>query len=146
MMKTPSTKTALLTNLILEVFRLNGRLLAAGDLLTKPLNLSSARWQVLGAITDTPLSVPQIARRMGLTRQGVQRQADILEQEKFIQYLENPDHKRAKLVSLAEKGRLAVKKLERLQIQWATTVVSGVRASEIESALQLIQTLSNRLE
>ncbi|MDH3233798.1 MAG: MarR family transcriptional regulator, partial [Alphaproteobacteria bacterium] len=38
------------TALILETFRLNGRLLAAGDRLVGDLGLTSARWQVLGAI------------------------------------------------------------------------------------------------
>jgi DNA-binding MarR family transcriptional regulator len=66
------------TALILETFRLNGRLLAAGDALVGGLGLTSARWQVLGAIAaaQVPLSVAQIARAMGLTRQAVQRLAN----------------------------------------------------------------------
>ncbi len=43
------------TQLILETFRLNGRLIAAGDRLTKELGLSSALWQVLGAIDEAKL-------------------------------------------------------------------------------------------
>jgi len=39
-----------LTDLILEVFRLNGALLDAGNQLSKPHGLTSARWQVMGAI------------------------------------------------------------------------------------------------
>ena len=39
-----------LTGLVIEVFRLNGDLLAAGDALVGDLGLTSARWQVLGAI------------------------------------------------------------------------------------------------
>jgi len=59
------------TELILETFRFNGRLLAAGDRLTRPFKLSSARWQVLGAIEQKPLPVAQIAHNMGLARQSV---------------------------------------------------------------------------
>jgi len=58
------------TELILETFRFNGRLLAAGDRLTKPFK-PSARWQVLGAIEQKPLPVAQIAHNMGLARQSV---------------------------------------------------------------------------
>jgi DNA-binding MarR family transcriptional regulator len=60
------------TQVILSVFRANGLLLAAGDLLAADLGLTAARWQVLGAITlaQRPLTVPQIARRMGLTRKS----------------------------------------------------------------------------
>ncbi len=64
--------------MILETFRFNGRLLAAGDRLTKELDLSSALWQVLGAIDEAPLPVAQIARNMGLTRQSVRRMANVL--------------------------------------------------------------------
>jgi DNA-binding MarR family transcriptional regulator len=48
-------------------------MLEAGDVLSAGEGLTSARWQVLGAIVlaDRPPTVPQIARRMGLTRQGV---------------------------------------------------------------------------
>lgn len=49
-------KGAAMTELVLETFRLNGRLLASGDKLVEPFGLSSARWQVLGAIhfAETP--------------------------------------------------------------------------------------------
>src|SRR5271170_4594915 len=93
----PHTKAGkAFTELILEIFRFNGRLLAAGDRLAKPLGLTSARWQVLGAIEEGPLPVAQIARNMGLARQNVQRLADVLQEEGFVQYNPNPDHQRAR--------------------------------------------------
>ncbi|MBV1960931.1 MAG: MarR family transcriptional regulator [Immundisolibacteraceae bacterium] len=54
----------------LEVFRLNGMLLAAENRLAQPFDLTSARWQVMGVIhlSGRTLTVAQIARRMGLTR------------------------------------------------------------------------------
>ena len=62
-------KTIALDRLILEIFRVNGRLIAAGDILVKDIGLTGARWQVLGAIATSsiPLPVAHIARRMGLT-------------------------------------------------------------------------------
>ena len=72
----PSTnQAASLTALILEVFKLNGALIAAGDRLVADLRLTSARWQVLGAVAmaPAPQTVADIARTMGLTRQSVQR-------------------------------------------------------------------------
>src|SRR5687768_16516150 len=69
--RTPDGEAA--TKVILSTFRANGLLLSAGDALTADADLTSARWQVLGAIAlaERPLTVPQIARRMGLTRQSV---------------------------------------------------------------------------
>ncbi|MEZ5958748.1 MAG: hypothetical protein R3C27_16235, partial [Hyphomonadaceae bacterium] len=62
-----SAAGAALTDLILEVFRVNGRLLAAGDRLAADVGLSSARWQVLGAIrfAREPQTVSWLARSMG---------------------------------------------------------------------------------
>jgi DNA-binding MarR family transcriptional regulator len=70
-----------LTELMLEVFRLNGRLLTAGDRLARPFGQTSARWQILGALEAEPRTVSDIARIMGLTRQSVQRTADRLQRQ-----------------------------------------------------------------
>src|SRR5258708_20215260 len=97
------------TELILDVFKLNGRLLAAGDRLTKDIGLTSARWQVIGAVAlaGAPQPVANLARNMGLTRQAVQRTVNELHSEGVVTFAVNPHHQRAKLVSLTNKGRAA---------------------------------------
>ena len=143
----PHTKAGrAFTELILETFQFNGRLLAAGDRLTKPIGLTSARWQVLGAIEAQPLSVAQIARKMGLARQNVQRLADALEKEGIVEYAPNPDHQRAKLVRLTDRGRRATRDLSRRQAQWANRIASAATHSEILAALELLKALRVRLE
>jgi len=144
MAHTPAGST--FTDLVLEVFRLNGRLLAAGDRLTKPLGLTSARWQVLGAIKDQGRSVAQIARRLGLARQNVQRLADALEKEGIVAYALNPDHRRAKLVCHTERGKKAYKELGRRQEAWANQIASGVHHSELKVALEVVMKLRSFLE
>ena len=134
------------TELIMETFQFNGRLLAAGDRLTKPVGLTSARWQVLGAIEAQSLSVAQIARQMGLARQNVQRLADALEKERIVEYAPNPDHKRAKLVCLTERGRSAMKKLGEMQVLWANETASGISAAEIQAASDTLRKLRSRLK
>ena len=135
------------TALVLEVFRFHGCLLAAGDRLTKPLHLSSARWKVIGAIDQQgPLSVSKIARNMGLTRQTVQRLANEMKVGQFIEYAPNPDHRRAKLVRLTKKGRRVMKILNQRQIHWADKIAAGVNTEEIEAALGLIKKLRMRLD
>ena len=95
-----------ITGLILETFRLNGRLLTAGDALVSDLGLTSALWQVLGAVAMSPMPLPvsHIARNMGLTRQTVQRTANELEADGFVRFAPNPHHQRAKLVLLTDLG------------------------------------------
>ena len=139
------TRTAeLLTDLILEIFRINGLLLAAGDNLTKDLGLT-ARWQVMGALADGQLTVSQIARRMGLTRQGVQRLVDVLETERVLELVENPEHKRAKLVRLSEAGREKLTRISEIQKRWAGQVGRGLSPEKMTEAVELLRVLRSRL-
>jgi DNA-binding MarR family transcriptional regulator len=143
---TPAGKA--LTDLVLEVFRLHGLLLAAGDRLTHPLGLSSARWQVLGAIqiAGEPLPVAHIARQMGLTRQSVQRTVDLLAQEGLITFTDNPHHRRAKLVDFTPRGRSIMAEVNQLQTTWANDLAQGLSAHVLHDALQLLEALRLRLE
>jgi DNA-binding MarR family transcriptional regulator len=134
------------TDLVLEVFRLNGRLLAAGDRLAAPVGLTSARWQVLGAIDEQPLSVAGIARAMGLTRQSVQRLADLLAAEGSVAFIPNPRHKRAKLVDLTPTGRAMLREVTVLQKAWAERTAAGLPAARIEAAVEVLGSLRRRLE
>jgi len=134
-----------LTALILEVFRVNGLLLAAGDRLSKDLGLTSARWQVMGALGDGPLTASQVARRMGLTRQSVQRVVDLLAGEGLIALDENPDHRRAKLIRLTDMGQLRLARMSEIQAVWASRIGNGLSAERVGDATSLLQDLRDRL-
>ena len=134
------------TDLILETFSLNGALLVAGDALVEDLGLTSARWQVLGAVAldGRPLTVPQIARRMGLSRQAVQRVANDLAAEGLIAWGDNPDHKRAKLVLLTPAGEQAYAEADRRQIAWSNGLAKGLDPEAVAAALQVLTALNAR--
>lgn len=136
------------TGLILDVFRLNGRLLIAGDRLVAELGLTSARWQVLGAIAyaERPESVSWHARNMGVHRQGVQRIVNELEKEGIVEFRPNPHHKRAHLVVLTEDGRVLFEKALALQKPWANELSSGLSSKEIAAAKAVIGRLTLNLE
>ena len=142
MNETPHTPAgSAFTGLIIETFRLNGELLAAGDELCADLGLTSARWQVMGAIDEGPLPVAHIARNMGLTRQAVQRVADELAREGFIAFADNPHHRRAKLAGLTAKGRASLDEVNRRQAVWANRIAEGLDPAAIEAAASLAETL-----
>lgn len=134
--------------LILDVFRLNGRLLAEGDRLVADLGLTSARWQVLGAIAlaPTPQPVAWIARSMGLYRQGVQRIANELAEEGFVAFADNPHHRRAKLVTLTAKGRSACAAADRLQKPWVNALGKGLSAGDLATTRRVLTILRERLD
>src|SRR5712691_4906458 len=126
-----------LTDLILEVFRLHGLLLATGDRLTHPLGLSSARWQVLDALdlAGEPLPVAHIARQMGLTRQSVQRTVDILAADGLVAFADNPHHRRAKLVGFTPRGSTTMDEVHRLQSAWVNDLAHGLSVHACHDAL-----------
>ncbi|MEV6319801.1 MarR family transcriptional regulator [Nocardia sp. NPDC051787] len=92
-------------------FRLNGQFLAVAEELARPAGLTAAWWQVLGAVLYTPLPVAGIAREMGITRQSVQRIADLLVDKGLAEYRPNPAHRRAKLVAVTDAGLAAVRRI-----------------------------------
>lgn len=136
------------TELILDVFRLNGRLLIAGDRLVAELGLTSARWQVLGAIANAerPESIAWHARTMGLHRQGIQRIANDLEAEGIVDFRPNPHHKRAHLVVLTPKGQELFEAAIALQIPWVNELSGGLKPKDIATAKSVIDQLKTRLE
>ena len=145
-MSEPSANGSAFTELILEVFRLNGLLLEAGDRLTHPVGLSSARWQVLGVVEHQPTPVAHVARIMGLTRQSVQQTADALANDGFIIYTDNPHHRRAKLMTITPKGRKALDYLQQRQIDWANQASDTLSLEALKTAVTVLRQLGERLE
>ncbi len=132
------------TEIVLEVFKLSGLLTAEGDKITEAQKLSSARWKILGSLTISgfPLTVPQIARMMGQTRQAVQRLVDIMHKGGLLAFLRNPDHKRAKLVTLTAKGKEIYAKLEEKQIPWANQYSSHIDETDLAITRATIKKIS----
>ncbi len=130
-----------LNDLVLKVFRLNGRLLDAADRLTEGSGLTAARWQVLGAVLHEPLTVASAARSMGLTRQSVQRLADVLVEEGLCKFLPNPAHQRAKLLTPTDRGWKAIEQIRPGVTAWARRVCALVGEDTVESASAAVDAL-----
>lgn len=136
------------TEVILSTFRANGLLLAAGDRLAAAEGLTAARWQVLGAVAlaQRPLTVPQIARRMGLARQSVHATVDRLARAGVVELVPNADHQRSQLVRLAERGEAAYEAMGRRQARWADRLADGLGQSDLETTARVLGTLCERLQ
>ena len=130
----------------ITALRLAGHLTAAGDRLAKPAGQTSARWQVLAAARRGDMSVAQIARALGLARQGVQRLADVLEGEGLIAYAENPQHQRAKLVWLTVEGAKRLGVIEMAQAGWANELGAAFTAAELDAAQAVMARVMGMLE
>lgn len=145
--RTPDGEAA--TRVILTTFRVNGLLLAAGDLLASHEgSLTSARWQVLGAIAlaERPLTVPQIARRMGVTRQSVHATVKRLVDHGLAERASNADHRRSELIRLTDLGNAAYSALDARQAAWVNRLAEGIGRAELDTTAGVLDELSRRLE
>jgi DNA-binding MarR family transcriptional regulator len=136
------------TGVVLSTFRANGLFLAAGDLLAAMEGLTSARWQVMGAVAlaGRPLTVPQVARRMGLTRQSVQASVNRLLGDGLVQTNSNPDHRRSPLIRLTELGSERYAAVQRRQVGWINELAAGLGVSELSTTARVLQELGDRLD
>lgn len=130
------TKEERLTGLILTLFQLNGALLDWGDAFVAPEALTSARWQMLGALAlaGQPLSAPQVAAAMGVTRQGAQKQLNLLAEAQLVEVRPNPQHKRSPLYRLTDAGRRVYGAIDARWNERARQLASGFSAAELETA------------
>jgi DNA-binding MarR family transcriptional regulator len=117
-------------------------------LLSASEGLTSARWQVIGAIAlaEHPLTVPQIARRMGITRQSVHATVKRLVADGLVELAPNVDHRRSQLVRLTELGERRYAALDRRQAAWVNRLARGIERSELESTGRVLAELCALLE
>jgi DNA-binding MarR family transcriptional regulator len=141
-----TTDQDLLSGAALAVFRLNGQFLGVAEDLARPAGLTAARWQVLGAVLHTPLSVAGIARAMGITRQSVQRIADLLVDQGLAEYVPNPAHRRAKLLQPTEDGRAAIGRISPRHAVVARRLTEALDRDKLAGILGSLTLLSTALD
>lgn len=132
---------------MLDFFRLNSRILAAGDRLVAELGLTSARWQILGAImgAEQPQPVSWIARDLSANRQNVQRIVNDLEADGLVRFEANPHHRRAQLVVMTDKGKQVFEAAMGLQAAWVNSLADGLSVKEIEATHDVVIRLRKNL-
>jgi DNA-binding MarR family transcriptional regulator len=124
--------------LVVQVFQLDGLLTTAGDALARPAGQTSARWRVLAAVEERPLTVSQIARAWGFARQSVQRVADALVWGGWAGYEENPAHRRAQLLRLTPRGRHALQRIQAAQRSWADALGAEIGEADLRRASSVL--------
>jgi DNA-binding MarR family transcriptional regulator len=143
--RTASAET--LTDLLLTLFRVNNATLVWGDRLVQPFGLTSARWQIMGAIAyaEQPQPVAWLARDLGANRQNVQRIVNELAQEGLVTFKANPDHKRAQLVVLTAAGQSAYDKAIQAWDPAANDLARELSQDQLATTLHVLTALRGRL-
>ncbi len=135
-------------SLVGEVFRLNGALLSAGDRLARDLGVSPARWQTIATIRKKPMTVSDIARRLGLARQSVQRTVKLLIGEGLAMHRPNPEHRRSHLVALTRRGEQVMEELAARQVPLTAlfTLQLGLSVEDLEELARQLHTIRETAE
>jgi DNA-binding MarR family transcriptional regulator len=128
------------------VFRLNGQFVSVGEELARPAGMTASWWLVLGTVLSEPRTVSDIARDVGVTRQSVQRTADLLVSRGLAEYRPNPAHRRAKLLAPREPGRAAIRRIGPAHRWYAKVLIREIGAEEAEHMLVVLRALSAVLD
>src|SRR5262245_29585322 len=90
-----------------------------------------------------PLTVPQIAQMRPTSRQRMQRLADELASEGLVEFIDNPRHRRSKLVRLTGKGDARYRELSVRFLAIASTMGEDLREADVRKTIQILRLLSD---
>lgn len=102
---------------------------------------TQARWQTLWTIETSSLTVPQIGRRLGVTRQSVQRLANELASEGLVTFADNPDHRTSPLVQLTDHGRAVLDEINTAGAAFNTAVLESLGLEHVRQLRDLLRGL-----
>src|SRR5690349_14809356 len=119
--------------IVADIFELAGHFRANGEDIARTVGQTQARWQVMSAASADPRTVPQIARRLGVTRQNVQRIADLLVAENWASFEVNPDHRGSPYLVLTRRGRTALDQITSAADGYHARLARKLSAADINS-------------
>ncbi|MFE6509422.1 MarR family winged helix-turn-helix transcriptional regulator [Nocardioides sp. NPDC057767] len=103
------------------IFRANRLLRDASERISTTTGQTHSRRMVLQAAGDRA-TVPDIARKLGLQRQSVQRVADELVREGLARYEENPRHRRSPLLVTTAEGKTTLATIHTAHCAWVQEI------------------------
>ncbi len=94
---------------------------------------------------EGPQTVPQLARARPVSRQHIQQLVDPLAAEGLVELVDNPRHKRSRLVRLTDAGRRLVEEIERRERPVLEALADGLSAEDLEVAAGVLARLRELL-
>lgn len=131
--------------IVADIYELAGRLREYGEAIARTVGQTQARWQVMSAASDALHTVPQIARLLGVTRQNVQRIADLLVTEGSAAFQDNPDHRASPHLVLTRCGEAALDRLSKAATGYHVCLARKLSSAEVVSLHRGLCRLSEAL-
>jgi DNA-binding MarR family transcriptional regulator len=130
--------------LVADVFEAAGAARRHGERLAAAAGQTQARWQLLSVASEGDWTVPHIARRLGITRQAVQRTANELLGTGDIRLEPNPNHRSSPLIRLTAAGERVLATMSEAATAWHAELAPTLDAADLAAARRVLQALSSR--
>lgn len=138
-----TSKAEAITELMLEVAQCFFRIRALGQRAGLITSWGGGAFGFMRSLALLgPLTVPQIAAMRPTSRQRMQRLADELAAEGLVRFVDNPRHRRSKLVQLTNRGEARYRELEARLLSIAATMGEAVGESDIRQTTAVVRRLS----
>lgn len=125
------------------MLRLNKTLTDDLDIVFSNIDLLGTHWRVLRLIGASPdgLPVPHIARKLGMTRQGVQRLAERMHRLGFIAFGDNEHHAKSRRAVLTQEGREAFRDGRAMEAELGRRMMNVLSDEEVRSTGRVLEKL-----
>ena len=130
-MSSANKAAALIPLIAADLFELAGAFRETGEAIARTTGQTQARWQVLSAASAERKTVPQIARRLGVARQGVQRLANLLVADGSAVFEPNPDHRASPHLVLTESGRADLARLTKAAAAYHAAIARRMTGDDL---------------
>ncbi len=102
---------------------------------------TQARWQVLSVLSEGDWTVSRAARRLGITRQSVQRVADLLIDDGLAVAEPNPNHARSPLIRLTAEGERTLATITAVSDPWQERLGERLTLDDLRTARRVLSAL-----
>jgi DNA-binding MarR family transcriptional regulator len=145
---TDPTRARLLIQLLDEIARMRGRLTSAFAEGRIASGLSDLEMVVLNAVFGAaqPPTVPQIGRSLGHARQVIQRAATTLVEKGLLDWVANPDHKRAHRLIVTDHGAALKAQADADGLAVAARLAEGMDAALLGRAVESLHAIRESIE
>ena len=141
------SKGAVIAELMFEVAQLFFRLRAVGQKAGFFTDWGAGAFGFLRSLALLgPLTVPQIARMRPTSRQRMQRLADELAGEGIVEFIDNPRHRRSKLVRLTRTGISRYRQLDARLLEIVSTMGADLGEADIRTSVEIVRRLSDEMK
>ena len=92
-----------------------------------------------------PATVPQLARMRPVARQRIQHLADDAARAGLIEFVDNPAHKRSKLLALTPAGEKAFAEMDGRLAEISERLTEGIGEKDLRATLKVLRQLREKV-